>query len=238
MARRAEIEDIDGETGPIRQCALTRTRLPIDGLIRFVLAPDGNVVPDIRHRLPGRGVWVSASAKAVEQATKRKLWAKAFKRAVVASAGLAAELDGLIASDCLQSLSFANKAGLVVAGFAKVEAALRQTRPAARIVASNAGREGREKLDKVVFSRFGSISDLGVIDLFDTTQLSLALGRENVIHAVALAGAASEAFVKRCRTLTTYRIAEPENGARSGVVASGHMALADRDILQEPIENE
>ena len=238
MARRAEIEDIDGETGPIRQCALTRARLPIDGLIRFVIAPDDAVAPDIRNRLPGRGVWISCSAKAVEQATKRKLWAKAFRRAVTVSAEFSVELDRLMARDCLQSLSFANKAGLIVAGFAKVEAILRQGKIAARILSSDSGRDGREKLDKVVFSRFGTISDLAVIDLFDTTQLSLALGRENVIHAVALAGAASEAFVKRCRTLTTYRTADPQTGARSEPVAFGQTALTDRDTLQEPIENE
>ncbi len=238
MARRAEIEDIDGETGPIRQCALTRVRRPMAELIRFVAGPDDGLVPDIRHRLPGRGVWLSCSAKAVEQATKRKLWAKVFKRSVVVSAQLHEELDALLARDCLQSLSFANKAGLIVFGFAKVEAALRHDAVEARIEAREGGRDGREKLDRVALGRFGAGTAVEVLDLFDQAQLSLALGRENVIHAVALAGAASGAFVRRCRTLTTYRTADPPRAERSGTVAPGRNALADRDTLQEPIENE
>ncbi len=93
-------------------------------MIRFVLGPDATVVPDIRRKLPGRGVWVSGETRAWRRRVKRQAFARGFKAKVAAAPDLAAESEALLARDCLQALSMANKAGVVVAGFAKVEAAL------------------------------------------------------------------------------------------------------------------
>lgn len=215
MARRGP-EDVEGETGPVRTCALTRERLPVERLIRFVIGPEDVVVPDLRHRLPGRGVWIGASAARVAEAVKRKVFPRAFKGPARAGPELPLQIDGLLARDALQSLAMANKAGLVIAGFGKVEQALRFEPVCARISALDGAPDGRAKLERLASARFGSDAPPPLVDLFDSTQLSLALGRENVIHALVLKGAAGDAFVGRCRTLAIYRTADPRGPERGG----------------------
>lgn len=210
MADRRQLEDVDGETGPVRQCAVSRHRRPISDLLRFVLDPAGRVTPDLRHRLPGRGVWLTAEATTVAAAVKTRAFAKAFKCPVELPEDLPALVDTLQVSDCLQSLAMANKAGLITCGFAKIEAALREAKVSARIEASDGAPDGRAKLDRLAAARHGEARPI-VVELFSAAQLSLALGRENVIHAVAHAGAAGDAFVKRCLRLANYR-----NGGISG----------------------
>jgi predicted RNA-binding protein YlxR (DUF448 family) len=173
--------------------------------MRFVLDPEGRVTPDLRLRLPGRGVWLTAEAATVAAAIKAKVFAKAFKRPVEVPQDLPALVDALQVSACLQSFAMANKAGLITCGFAKIEAALRAGTVSARIEASDGAPDGRAKLDRLAAACLGETTPV-VVELFSAAQLSLALGRENVIHAVAHAGAAGDAFVKRCRGLANYRI--------------------------------
>jgi predicted RNA-binding protein YlxR (DUF448 family) len=205
LAGKRLLEDVDGDTGPARQCALARRSLPIADLLRFVLDPQGVVTPDIRRRLPGRGVWLTADAATVAAAVKAKVFARAFKHPVAVAPDLPGMIDELLAADCLQSLAMANKAGLVTAGFAKIATALRDGKVSARIEAADGAHDGRTKLDRLVAGRHGEAGP-PVVDLFGSAQLSLALGRENVIHAVAHAGAAGDAFVKRCLGLANYRM--------------------------------
>jgi predicted RNA-binding protein YlxR (DUF448 family) len=193
------------ETGPVRTCILTRVAGPTDTLIRFVADPEGRVVPDIRARLPGRGVWVSGLRASVEQAGKRKLFARGLRREVAIPPNLADEVDRLLAADALQSLAMANKAGQVIAGFAKVEAAITGKAVALLLAATDAAEDGRRKLQQAVLRRFGHPDALPVAQLFDGSQMGLALGREHVIHACLLAGAASQAFVVRGQRLHRYR---------------------------------
>jgi len=231
-------DDVDGETGPVRQCALSRRRLPVDDLVRFVLDPAGTVVPDVRRRLPGRGVWIEAAAETVRKAQARQVFGRAFKRAVTVTGDLAHDIDALLVADCLQSLSMLRKAGLLVTGFAKVDAALREQAVALRIEAADAAEDGRERLDRLAAARFGADAPLPVVDLFDSAQLSLALGRENVIHAVALAGAASDAFAKRSLTLATFRSGRPATADGPAVVAAGQFVLGNAGTDRETVENE
>ncbi len=205
MADRRQLEDVDGDTGPVRQCAVSRHRRPISDLLRFVLDPAGCVTPDLRHRLPGRGVWLTAEAATVATAVRTRAFARAFKRPVELPEDLPALVDALQVSACLQSLAMANKAGLITCGFAKIAAALREAKLSARIEASDGAPDGRAKLDRLAAALHGEARPV-VVELFSAAQLSLALGRENVIHAVAHAGAAGDAFVKRCRGLANYRM--------------------------------
>jgi len=112
----------DEERGPVRTCIVTRAERPPEEMIRFVLAPDGTVTPDLRRRLPGRGVWTTATADVVAQAARRKAFDRGFRGKAIVPNDLPARIDRLMEVDCLQSLSLANKAGLVTTGFAKVEA--------------------------------------------------------------------------------------------------------------------
>ena len=206
---------------PERTCIVSRTVRPAAQMIRFVLGPDSAVVPDLKRRLPGRGVWVTAEAGAVGEAVRRRLFNRAFKSAEAkASPTLAEEIEAALRLDLRQALALANKAGAVIAGFAKVESALADKPVAALIHAREAGADGRRKLAGALRKRFGeAISGIPVVEELSGDELDLALGRSNVIHAALVAGAGSEGFLARWRRLQVYRgadarqAASPESGA-------------------------
>ena len=197
---------MDDETGSERTCIVTRARLSPDEMIRFVAGPSGDIVPDLRRRLPGRGVWVTATAEAVSKAMKGGNFARSLKKPVSTPDSLADDLDRLIEKDALQSLAMANKAGLVVAGAAKVEAQIGHGDVAAVIHAQDGSADGIRKIGQAISRKYGSDGDpLPRIDFFASRQLDLALGRANVIHAALRRGAASQAFLTRCGRLARYR---------------------------------
>jgi hypothetical protein len=209
----AKAERPEAEDGPERTCIVTRTKGSPDDMIRFVVGPGAVVVPDIRRKLPGRGVWVTARADRVAEAVKRQAFARGFKAKVAASENLAIEIEALLTQDCLQALSIANKAGQVVTGFGKVEEAIAGGALAGLVHAAGCGADGLRKLGQSLRRRFGDESAKPRIELFESGQLDLALGRANVIHAALIAGSASEAFLGRCRRLALYRSGTPPAGA-------------------------
>ncbi len=194
MARRGEPLE--------RTCIVTRRAMPADRLIRFVAAPDGSVVADLRGRLPGRGAWVTASAEAVGTAEKRKLFARALDAPVTVAPGLADRVAEGLRAAALGALSLARKAGAVVSGFAKVEAALAREPVIALIHAAEAGADGAAKLDGAARRRFGD--GLPIIRLFTGERLDLAFGRTNVIHAALLAGPAGNNVLRRVEALAGF----------------------------------
>jgi uncharacterized protein len=202
----ADERDQDGGRARERSCAVTRAVRPAHELIRFVVGPDGTLTPDIKAKLPGRGVWVTCSRKTLEEAIRRKAFARSLKAELRVPDGLADLVDKLLAADARQSLSLANKAGLVVTGFVKVEAALGKGRVAALVSASDGSEDGRRKLRQAAV-RAGL--DTPTITHFPGSELDLALGRENAIHAALLAGPASDAFLARCARLADFRLGAP-----------------------------
>lgn len=190
-----------------RRCVATRKTMAVSDLIRFVAGPDGVLIPDIRRKLPGRGVWTSLSREAVERAVATKAFPRSLKTPVSVSPLLADEVDALLVRDTLQSLSFANKAGLVVTGFGKVEAVLGGlARAAAWIEATDGAEDGRRKLMQVLFRRHGERSSMiPIAECFTSYDLGLALGRDVVIHAALKDGAAAGAFLDRWRRLVHFR---------------------------------
>jgi uncharacterized protein len=191
---------------PERTCIVSRTVRPPDELIRFVIGPDQEVVPDLKHRLPGRGVWVSAEAGAVTEAVRRRLFSRAFKGEVRAAPDLAEQIEEALRRDLRQALSLANKAGSVVSGFTKVEAAIREQAIAALLHSAEAAEDGRRKLRQALRKRFGeAISGIPVIAELSGEELDLALGRSHVIHAGLVAGAGSDGFLVRWHRLRRYR---------------------------------
>jgi predicted RNA-binding protein YlxR (DUF448 family) len=197
---RAPVE----HNGPERMCIVTRERRAPEELIRFVVGPEGTIVPDIRAKLPGRGVWVSARAEVVETAVRRQAFSRGLKTSGKADKTLPAEVDALLERDCLQSLSIANKAGAVVAGLTKVETEINGGKVALLLHAKDAGADGTRKLVQALRRKFGADCP-PEINLFASSQLDLALGRSNVIHAALKAEPASKAFLARCRRLAAYR---------------------------------
>jgi predicted RNA-binding protein YlxR (DUF448 family) len=191
---------------PERTCIVTRKVRAPSEMIRFVLGPDNVVVPDLKQRLPGRGVWVSARAPMVEEATRRRLFARAFKAEAKASATLAAEIDAALLKDLKGALALANKAGAVTTGFTKVESAIAKGAISALIHASDAAPDGRRKLAGALWKHTGgTISALPIIDQLSSDELDMALGRVHVIHAALLTGAGGEGCIARWRRLQAYR---------------------------------
>ena len=122
MGARSTPDDCDREAdGPLRRCAVSRAQKPPEELIRFVAGPEHVIVPDLARRLPGRGVWVDATRDAVAEAVRRKAFARSLQRNVSVPADLAASVERLMQKRLAEAVSMANKAGLLVAGFAKVE---------------------------------------------------------------------------------------------------------------------
>jgi predicted RNA-binding protein YlxR (DUF448 family) len=198
-------------TEPERTCIVTRAVLPPAALIRFVLGPERQVVPDLRHRLPGRGVWVTGRRDLVAEAVRRRLFSRAFKAEAKTSESLPAEVEDMMRTDLRQALSFANKAGQVVAGFTKVEAAIAAKPVAALIHAAEAAADGRRKLSGQLRKwRGDTISALPVVDDFSSDELDLALGRAHVIHAALVAGAGSDGFLTLWHRYRSYRGIEAE----------------------------
>jgi uncharacterized protein len=161
-------------------CIVTRTRGEPDDLVRFVCGPDGTVVPDIRCELPGRGVWVKARQPLVAEAVKRKLFRRGLGEAAGRRRILPGQVADLLRRAALDYLSLANKAGLVVAGFEKVAAAIGKGRVAVLVEASDGAEDGRRKLLAKLNS---SGQQAEIVRSFDSAALDLALGRPHVIHA-------------------------------------------------------
>lgn len=198
------------ETGPVRMCALTRERRPEDQLLRFVLDPEGRVTPDIRRKLPGRGVWLTATRKAVEEAVRRRIFAKAFRQAVEVPPELAEQASQLLRRSALQSLSLANKAGQVISGFVKVEKTIFTGDVLVLLHAREAAADGRRKLNsKFRASANEAETRENVIEVFSGEELSVALGRENVIHAAVRNSAVAEKFIAEARRWLAFEGVEP-----------------------------
>jgi predicted RNA-binding protein YlxR (DUF448 family) len=210
MGSRTAVEDADAEAadnGPLRLCAVSRVQKPPEQLIRFVAGPDLAVVPDLARRLPGRGVWVEATRQAVQEAVRRKVFARSLKKNVSVPSDLADLVERLLQKRLAEAVSIANKAGLLVAGFAKVEALIEAGRAATLIHAIDAAGEGVAKLDRKFKALLGpEAASATIVRELGGGELSLALGRPNVIHAAAAEGGASRRLIEEARRLRRYRL--------------------------------
>ncbi len=226
MLASVQTSELDrGTHGPggERQCALTREVRPIDEMVRFVVSPAGEVVPDVKRKLPGRGLWVTAERGAIEEAVKRNVFARGFKRQIAVAPDLAAGVERLMERSALDALAIAGKARLVLSGFAKTETALMRDDLAALIHAADAGSDGRRKLDAVLQRKTPEKPrQIAVIDLFTGEQLDLALNRPNVVHAALLAGPGSETFLARVARLKRFRLPAATTANASADGARGH----------------
>jgi uncharacterized protein len=187
-----------------RLCVATRTVRPVDDLIRFVVGPDGEAVPDVKNKLPGRGVWVTATREAIDEAVKRKAFARGFKRDIRLPADVAKSTERLLERAVVDALAIVGKAGMVAAGFSKTEAAINRGEAIAVLHAAEASPDGVRKL---------KAGDAPVIGFLTSAQLDLALNRTNVVHAALLAGPATETFLARCRRLERFQTGDQHNQA-------------------------
>jgi predicted RNA-binding protein YlxR (DUF448 family) len=201
--------------GAERFCVATRTVKPVDELIRFVVGPDG-VVADVKRKLPGRGLWITADRTTLRDAITKKLFARGFKRDVRVAPELVEQTERLLVRSALDALAIAGKSGLVAAGFGKAEAALNRERVIGLVHAAEAKPDGMSKLRSALRQREDG-ETIAVVTTFTSAQLDLALGRANVVHAALLAGPASDTFLARLQRLERFRIgkAGSDGGARN-----------------------
>ncbi|MER0239808.1 RNA-binding protein [Fulvimarina sp. MAC8] len=208
-----ESEPVDEEEMVLndRTCIVSREAMDADRLVRFVLSPDGQVVPDLKRRLPGRGAHVRCARTSVDEAMRRKLFARAFRGEVKGPADLGADLDRLLAKSALGSLGLAKKARQLVTGSAKVEAAARSGEALFILHAQEASEDGRRRIAAARYAGAdGSMENAAPVAApFSGVDLDLALGGGNVIHAAILSGDAGLAAARRLRALLEYRSESP-----------------------------
>jgi predicted RNA-binding protein YlxR (DUF448 family) len=213
-----------------RTCIVTRRAGAPDDLIRFVVGPDCVLVPDLKRNLPGRGCWVTADRLHVELAARKKLFGRALRQDVSIPGDLGAMVDRLLARAALGSLGLARKAGALVTGAAKVDAAVRSREALAVLHALDAAPDGVRKIDQA--RRAGASPDgleVPAYKLFSEAEIGLALGRANVIHAAVLASDAGRAAVKRIVALDRYRGGTPEDVAAVAAATEEKMAAEDTE---------
>ncbi|ARO15658.1 hypothetical protein BVG79_02318 [Ketogulonicigenium robustum] len=184
-----------------RRCIVTGEVQPKAGLVRFVVGPDNTVVPDILERLPGRGMYVSATRAAID-AAGRKEFARAAKAQVTVPADLADEVERMLVRRVIDLIALARKAGLAICGFEKVKAQLDKAQFDSRAVrvllqADDGSERGKAKLWTPTGARYFSC--------LSSEELGFAFGRQSVIHGALSAGALSDHVVEEASKLRGMR---------------------------------
>jgi predicted RNA-binding protein YlxR (DUF448 family) len=215
-AARRDERDRGGDVSPLRLCAVTRTQRPVEELVRFVLGPGDAIVPDLACRLPGRGVWVEARRPTLAAAIRRKVFARSLQRQVVVPEDLPEQVERLMARRLAEAVSLANKAGLLVTGFARVEELIGQGRATVLIHAADAAADGAGKLSRRLAAAMGpERAKHATVAELTGQQLDLAIGRSNVVHAAATEGGAARRILQEAGRLRRYRSEEPRQEADS-----------------------
>lgn len=181
----------------VRRCLVTRETLPPEKMIRFCVAPDGTLTPDLAHKLPGRGIWVTADRDIVAQACEKNLFTKAARRKVKYPENPDELITNLFVKRLQSLLGVAKKAGLAVAGFEKVAEALRKGQVACLIEATDAAEDGKEKLNRLR-------GDIPAVRILTAEQAAEALGTGICVHAALKSGGVSDLFVAEAGRFASY----------------------------------
>lgn len=175
---------VKSRTGPERRCIASGASGPTERLIRFVLSPEGEVVPDLAAKLPGRGVWLTADRALVDRAVRKRLFSRGFRTQARVPEDLADRLEALLAERLIGLIGLARKAGQAVTGFEKVRERLRagqKGRPVGALVeATDGAADGKEKLARLAGAAAGGMP---IIEVLTGRELGLAFGRDFAIHA-------------------------------------------------------
>lgn len=180
----------------MRRDAVDRQRATTDKLVRFVVAPDGRVMPDLGLKLPGRGVWLKALPGRIEAAAKRGVFARAAKRSVMVEPDLGERVVALLRERMLETASLARRAGQIVTGFEQVEAELKTGRQGLLLIAEDAGIEAKRLIAKCDGRRY--------IAAFDRVALGRRLGRGETVYAFIGAGALADRMMADARRLAGF----------------------------------
>jgi predicted RNA-binding protein YlxR (DUF448 family) len=186
------------ERGPLRRCLVTGAVRPKEEMVRFVVGPDGRLVPDVEERLPGRGLWLSAGRDMVNTAAAKGLFAKAARRAVDVPPDLADRVEALLARRCLDLLGLARRAGEAAGGFEKARAWLAAGTVGVVVTAADGAADGRRKL-------LAGAPEVPVVALFGAADLAAATGRDHVVHVAVREGRIAERLRREAARLAGFR---------------------------------
>jgi predicted RNA-binding protein YlxR (DUF448 family) len=206
--RRGEASDGgDGPDGPVRKCLATGARKPQAEMIRFVLGPDAEVVPDLAQRLPGRGMWLSADLGSIKTACARNLFAKAARSRARPPVDLDVRVERLLTRRCIDILSLARRAGEAVTGFEKVRAQIARGEAALLIEAADGAEDGRRKLISALSAAraAGGTGATPILSTLDAAEIGEAFGRERAVHAALAAGGLARKLAREMRRLDGLR---------------------------------
>lgn len=201
----------DRNDGPERKCIATGEVQPKYGLIRFLAGPDGQLVPDVMGKLPGRGVYVAADRAAIERAVAKKLFARALKQTVQVPDGLADEVERQLVRRVVTLISLVRKSGDAVAGYEKVKDWLIKEEAQVLIQAVDGSGRGKSKLST---PHFGSY-----IGWLTANELGMAFGRQTVIHAALASGGLEKRVVEEAQRLHGMRELDGGKGRTEGTRA-------------------
>lgn len=171
--------------GPLRRCVASGEVLPKERLLRFVVGPEGELVPDPGGKLPGRGLWLQPDPAMIRRAVSRGLFSKAARAKVKVPDDLRERVAALERRRLLELLGLARRAGLAVAGFDKVKAAIERDRVALLFEATDGAANGRERLTALLAHR---AAEVPVLAVFEATELGRALGRDHAVHVAIAPG--------------------------------------------------
>lgn len=185
--------------GQTRRCLATGVLQPRDVLLRFALTPDGELVPDIASKLPGRGLWITPKRSVLAAACRKNLFSRSAKRPVRLRDDLLDRTADLAQERCLSLLGMARRGGNLLAGFDKVREAMLQERVGVLVQAVDASDDGRGKL-----MRLAKVKGLPVVECFSRMALDAAIGRENTVHVAVLSGGISDKFMAEIARLGDF----------------------------------
>ncbi|MDF0601624.1 RNA-binding protein [Psychromarinibacter sp. C21-152] len=203
MARGGQRKDRDA--GPERRCIATGEVRPKAGLIRFVVGPDAEIVPDVLEKLPGRGIWVGSEKSALTLAVRKRLFSRAAKQSVSIPETLIEQVERQLLQRVIELIALSRKAGQAVAGYEKVRAWLDAGEAEVLIQASDGSERGKTKLRTPEDGQF--------IGCLTAQELGLAFGREHVIHAALAAGGLTTRVVEDAARLSGLRMTDGGDGA-------------------------
>lgn len=195
-------DDGSGAAGkePVRRCLATGERMPKERLIRFVVGPDEQVVPDLAAKLPGRGMWLSADAQSIKTAQDRKLFSRAARAKVTVPPDLTVRIEELLVRRCVETISLARRAGEAVCGFEKTRAALKAEAGARVLVqARNGAPDGRAKLAALAGE------SIPIVAVLNSAEIGEAFGREDTVHAALAPGGLSRRLLIEAARLSGFR---------------------------------
>jgi predicted RNA-binding protein YlxR (DUF448 family) len=194
---------------PVRRCIVSGAREPVDRLVRFVVGPDGEIVPDVAAKLPGRGLWLRADRDMISAASVGDAFSRSARRRVSVPADLADRVERSLKRHCLGLIGLARRSGQLLVGYEKVRAALASGRVGALLEARDGAAGGRSKVT-------GRAPEVPVVELFDAGEIGAAVGREHVVHAAVLRGRLAERILAEAARIAAVVADTARDGTDEG----------------------